>query len=207
MSAACVLSHILIPSISFLALEVGRKVVVAWSEIRAVRSVTKQLRAEMLQQCSSGSNCIRTCMIMVEHYIRCQHSMPFSSWMALHCLFSVLQYTSDLIVVPCYMNFAINIPLLSQEMAAITFLASRQCLFRLFWLVWWMCVHPLLWLFCGFNIHKRDPGFINCYSYNVTEKSIAIFCSKSMPKLFSASHVHRWAFSEPVLHKTCDSLV
>jgi hypothetical protein len=27
-------------------------------------------------------------------------------------------------------------------------------LFKIFWLVLWMCVHPLLWLLFGFNIHK-----------------------------------------------------
>jgi hypothetical protein len=35
-------------------------------------------------------------------------------------------------------------------------------------------MHPVLWLLCGFNIHKRNPGFIICYSYAVTEKFIAI---------------------------------
>jgi hypothetical protein len=38
------------------------------------------------------------------------------------------------------------------------------------WLVLWMCVHPLLWLFFGFNIHKWN-GFITCYSYHVIESS------------------------------------
>jgi hypothetical protein len=31
----------------------------------------------MLQQCSSASSCMRTCIVMEEHYIGCQHSMPF----------------------------------------------------------------------------------------------------------------------------------
>jgi hypothetical protein len=38
-----------------------------------------------------------------------------------------------------------------------------------------MCVHPLLWLLFGFNIHKWKPGFITCYSYDMTEKFMAIF--------------------------------
>jgi hypothetical protein len=37
-----------------------------------------------------------------------------------------------------------------------------------------MCVHPLLWLLFGFNIHKWNPGFITCYSYDVIEKFVAI---------------------------------
>jgi hypothetical protein len=47
-------------------------------------------------------------------------------------------------------------------------------LFKLFWLVWWMCVHLLLWLLFRFNIHKWNPSFITCYPYDVAEKFIAI---------------------------------
>jgi hypothetical protein len=36
-------------------------------------------------------------------------------------------------------------------------------------------MHPLLSLLFGFNIHKRSPGFIICYSYDVIEKFITIF--------------------------------
>jgi hypothetical protein len=54
-------------------LQVGKQVVVAQSEIRAVR----QLPVEMLQQCSSASSCIQTRIAMEEHYIGCQHSTPF----------------------------------------------------------------------------------------------------------------------------------
>jgi hypothetical protein len=38
-----------------------------------------------------------------------------------------------------------------------------------------MGLHPLLWLLFGFNIHEWNPDFITCYSYDVTEKFIAIF--------------------------------
>jgi hypothetical protein len=48
-------------------------------------------------------------------------------------------------------------------------------LFKLFRLVWWMCVHPLLWLLFGFNTHKWNPGFITCYLYDVIEKFITVF--------------------------------
>jgi hypothetical protein len=41
-----------------------------------------------------------------------------------------------------------------------SFLAGRQRFFKLSRLVWWMCVHPFLWLPFGFNIHKWNPGFI-----------------------------------------------
>jgi hypothetical protein len=38
-------------------LQVGKQVVVAWSKIKAVRRVVRQLPTEMLQQCSSASSC------------------------------------------------------------------------------------------------------------------------------------------------------
>jgi hypothetical protein len=65
-SAACELSHVSTPSINFSfllncwslpVLQVGKQVVVARSEIRAVRRVVKQLPVEKLQQCSSVSSC------------------------------------------------------------------------------------------------------------------------------------------------------
>jgi hypothetical protein len=58
-------------------LEVGKWVVVVQSEIRAVRRMVKQLQVEMLQWCSSVSSCMRTCIIMEEHYTMCHRSMPF----------------------------------------------------------------------------------------------------------------------------------
>jgi hypothetical protein len=46
-------------------------------------------------------------------------------------------------------------------------LSGKQSLFKLLRLVWWMCVHPLFWLLFGFSIHKWNPGFITCYSYDM----------------------------------------
>jgi hypothetical protein len=45
--------------------------------------------------------------------------------MALLSIFSVLHYTSDIIVVLCGMNSTINTPFLYQETAAISFLANN----------------------------------------------------------------------------------
>jgi hypothetical protein len=42
--------------------------------------------------------------------------------------FSVLQYTSDVIVAHCCMNSTISIPFLSQKTVAISFLANSVCL-------------------------------------------------------------------------------
>jgi hypothetical protein len=44
-------------------------------------------------------------------------------------------------------------------------------LHKLFRLVWRMCVHTLFRLIFGVNIHRWNPGFIFCYSYNVIENS------------------------------------
>jgi hypothetical protein len=72
--------------------------------------------------------------------------------MALRSLFGASQYTYNVIVVPSCINYTISTSLLSQKTDAISFLAGRR-LFELFRLVW-MCVHPLLSLLFGFNIHK-----------------------------------------------------
>jgi hypothetical protein len=55
-------------------LQVGKQVVVVWSEIGAVKRVVKLLPVEMLQQCSSVSSCLRMCTVMEGHYTVCQHS-------------------------------------------------------------------------------------------------------------------------------------
>jgi hypothetical protein len=71
-----------------------------------------------------------------------------------------------------------------------------------------MCVHPLLWLLFGFNIKQIKPRFhhplwhdweIHCHLCGITLK-------RSKPKPFSAFCVHPWAFAEPILPKTYDSL-
>jgi hypothetical protein len=50
--------------------------VVAKCEVRAVRRVVKQLPVEMLKQYSSAISCMRTRIVMEEHYSfnGCQHS-------------------------------------------------------------------------------------------------------------------------------------
>jgi hypothetical protein len=53
-------------------------------------------------------------IVMEEHYIKYQHSMPFVLNGPTQFL-SVLQYISNLIVVPCCMNCTISNPFLSQE--------------------------------------------------------------------------------------------
>jgi hypothetical protein len=85
----------------------------------------------MLQQCLSASSCMRTHIVMEKHYTRYQHSMHFVLNGPTQ-LFSVSQYTSDVIVAPCCMNSAISTPFLSQKTPAISFLTGG-----LLWLVWW----------------------------------------------------------------------
>jgi hypothetical protein len=78
---ACELRHVSTPSINSTLLlkrydsnQLSKQVAVARSEIRAV---VKQLPVEMLQQFPSASSCMRTGIIMTEHYTGCQHSTPF----------------------------------------------------------------------------------------------------------------------------------
>jgi hypothetical protein len=107
-----------------------------------------------------------------------------------------LQYTSVVIVVLCCMNSTISTPFLSQKTAVISLLVD-VCLYVSGFFCW-MCVHPLLWLHFGFNIHKQNPGFITYYSYDVIKKFITIFVA-SLWKSQSASHLltlvpHSWIF-------------
>jgi hypothetical protein len=99
----------------------------------------------------------------------------FFFWMAspVQFIFSVSQCTCDIIMAICCMNSTIRNLFLSQE-TVLTYLVGGQRLFEIFWLVWWMCVLPL-WLLFGFNIHKWNPCFITCFSYDVIEKFISIF--------------------------------
>jgi hypothetical protein len=99
-------------------------------------------------------------------------------------------------MVPCCMNSTISPPFLSQKTVAISFLAGIQRLFKLLWLA--LTARR-------FHKHNWNPGFITCYSYNVTEINHCLYdiaVEKSKPKPFSAFYVHLWAFSEPFLHKT-----
>jgi hypothetical protein len=153
-------------------------VAVTQSKIRAVRRVVRQLP---LQQCSSASSCMQTSIVMEEHYTGVSNP-HLLFWMALCSFFSLSQYTCDVIVVPYCMNSTISIPFMSQKTVPICRLSGRR-LSKLFQLVWWKCVHPLLWLLIGFNFHKWNPGFITCYSYNVIKKFIAIFWGIALKRL------------------------
>jgi hypothetical protein len=67
-------------------------VVVAGSEVGAVRKVVKQLPVEMLQQYSSASRCMRTRSVMEELYIGV--SIPrLLFWMDLRSFYLVFRNT------------------------------------------------------------------------------------------------------------------
>jgi hypothetical protein len=104
-------------------LQVGKQVVVAQSEIKAVRRVVNLILVEMLQQCLSASSCMWMHIVMKEYYTGCQQSTPFVLNEPAQ-LFSVSQYPFDVIVVPCCMNFTIGTPFLMQKTVAISFLAD-----------------------------------------------------------------------------------
>jgi hypothetical protein len=163
-------------------LQVGKQVVDARSKIRAVRWVVKQLLVEILQQCLSAS-------------------IPrLLFWMPLCTFFSVSQYTSDVTVVPCCMNSTTSIPFLSQKTATIGFLANNVCLnsFGLFGEC--VCIHcsdcslvsttatRTMWL-------RNSLPSLWYHSKKVKAEAILSFC------------VHPWTFLEPILCKTCDSVV
>jgi hypothetical protein len=97
----------------------------------------------MLQQCSSASSCMRTCIVMEQHYALCQHSTPFL-WVALHSFFffDMSKYTSDVIGSLIAWNPPSTLENSCRRL-------SGRHLFKLFRLVWWVCVHPLLWLLIG----------------------------------------------------------
>jgi hypothetical protein len=138
--------------------------------------VVKQHPVEMLQQCSSANS-----YTVCGSALSWRNTTPYVSiprllfWMSLRSYISVSQYISDVIMVPCCINSAISTPFLSQKTDAISFLASRQRVFKFLGFFLWTCVHPLLWLFFGFNIHKWNSCFITCFSYDVTETFITTF--------------------------------
>jgi hypothetical protein len=72
-----------------------------------VRRVFKQLPVEMLQQCSNASSCMWTRIVTKEHCTVYQNSTPFLPNGPRRFSFLVfrMQYISDVIMVPCYMNF------------------------------------------------------------------------------------------------------
>jgi hypothetical protein len=111
-------------------------VVLARREIGALSRVVQQLPVKMLQQCSSASSCMRMRMVMEEHYVytACQHITPFFLNDRTQ-FFIVSQYSYLVIVVPCCVSSTISTPFLSQNIVAISFMAGRQCLFKLFRLI------------------------------------------------------------------------
>jgi hypothetical protein len=104
-------------------LEVGKQAAVAQSEIRAVRRLVKQLPVGILQHSSNVSSCMRTRIVMNEHYTACQHSTLFVLNGPTQ-FFSVSQCTYDVTVVPCCMDSTISTPFLSQKRVAISFQAD-----------------------------------------------------------------------------------
>jgi hypothetical protein len=159
----------------------------------------------MLQQCSSPISCMRTRIAMEEHYeySECQHSMPFvlnGHTQFLLASRNTFQRYCGPVLHEFHHQQSFPVPDNSCYQRS-----GRQRLFKIVQLLWWMCVHQRLWLLFDFNIHKWDSSFITCYSYNVSEKFIAIFVIslyKSKPKPFSAFCAHPWEFSEPILRKT-----
>jgi hypothetical protein len=157
------LLHIVIPT----NFGVGKPTLVARSEIGVVRRVVKQLSVEMLQQLSSTSTCNRARIVMEEHYNVCQHSTPIFRNILMH--FS--RNTLLLYCGPLYHDFQHQCSFPDPE-NSYDQLPGRQ----IFRLVWWMCVRPLLSLLFGFNVHRWNPGFTTCHSYDIMDnKFIVIF--------------------------------
>jgi hypothetical protein len=104
------------------------------------KRVVKQLPVEILQQCSSASSCMQMCIIMELHYTRCQHYTPFVL-NGQHCAVFLVFHNTLLTLL---WSFVTRIPpsaLLScpvQENSCHQL--SCRCLFKIFWLVLWMCV-------------------------------------------------------------------
>jgi hypothetical protein len=111
---------------------------------------------------------------MEKHYIIYHHSTPFfSEWPAIQ-FFSFSQYTSDVIVVICCVNFTIGISFLSQKTFAISFLADNVRLN--FFGFYGECVYNHCFD-CSLVSRFRNETqvSITCYSYDVIEKFVAIF--------------------------------
>jgi hypothetical protein len=87
------------------------------------------------------------------------------------------------------------------------FWQGRQRLFKVFRLVWWMCVHPLLWLLLVSTFTNETqvswPDPLTMWLRN-SSPSLWYRSKKSKPKPFSAFCAHLWAFSESTLRETCD---
>jgi hypothetical protein len=76
------------------------------------------------------------------------------------------------------MNFTISTPFLSQKTVAISFLADI-CLNFLGLFGECVCIHCFGYTFVS-TFHKLNADFITCYSYDETEKFIAIYRSKKV---------------------------
>jgi hypothetical protein len=158
----------------------------------------------MLQQCSSVSSCTR----MHSHGEALHHMSAFhafcSEWP--YAVFSsVSQYTSDITVVPCCMNSTISTLFLSQKTGVISFLAGRQHLFKLFWLLWWMCASTALTAL-WFQHSQMKPRFHHLLLMWCDHHLCSITLKKTKPKPFSAYCAYPRTFLEKILCKTCDSL-
>jgi hypothetical protein len=68
----------------------------------------------MIQQSPGAGNFTRTRVVMEDYYIICQYSTTLVLNDRTHVDFSVSQYSSDIIMVPCSMNSATRTPFRSQ---------------------------------------------------------------------------------------------
>jgi hypothetical protein len=67
-------------------------------------------------------------MYILKRYSGYQHSTSFVRNSGPYAVFSsVLQYASDVIVVPCCITFTISTPFLSQKTVAISFVVDNVC--------------------------------------------------------------------------------
>jgi hypothetical protein len=129
---------------------------------------------------------------MEEHYTRHQHSKPFVLNDPMQFFFSILQYTSDVIVAICSLDSTISTPFLSQKTGVISFLADNICL--------------NIFGFFGESvcIHCYDCSLVSTFT-NETQVSLPVThmmwlrnlspslwyrCKKSEPKPFSVFCVH-----------------
>jgi hypothetical protein len=143
--------------------------------------VAKQLPAEIFHHCS----CIRKCILLEEHYTGCQHSTSFVC-IVFHNILSTLLWSLVAWIAPWVLH----------SRPKKQFSEKRV---KLFWLIWWVCVHPV-------QVH---PAFITCYFCDVIEERIATSVvllqgSQSWKKPFSAFCGCPWAISETILRKTSD---
>jgi hypothetical protein len=157
----------------------------------------------MLQQCSSASMCMQTHIVIGEHYTICQHSMLYVlNGQPYAISFSVLQYASDVILVPYWMNFTISTLCCLRKQVPSAFWQAEVCLnfYSCFMNVCASTTLTALW----FQHSQMNPRFLHLY--NVTEKFIAIFVGIALknlqkPKPYSALYTHPWVFSDPILCK------